>query len=587
MSGQEKEDSIGDSRYVPPPPPANTAARAAMSRVRSDIVFSAASSAGDDPEGLHSPDWEDTDWKPPSLVKAEAHAASAKFLQGRAPFWSTGQDDLTLAGPGVSLYFRFLQRGICFFSLASVVSLPTLWLMWGANEELSAAGQGQRLLQDPLKLSQLSLGSFDGNTSAPLPGGGELDAADAGMVVVGLDLLIGLLFLVWYLVYGRDIERSSGGSESADRTVSIDDFSVHIRSGLPSDAHSREIHDFFDRLYALDKPDWSFPGYCGCLRCCAKRARFPSDADDRGIVMEEDEADTSPSSASSPAPMLVVAPPVYALVEDANHNPTSFNAVGTWIAETTLCRRDGDMILHFQGMKKRVKRSVHARAKIKYLRAQLEEYAAAGNTVTEKGAAAARQKRRRSIETRLAKVRKEYEKNDEKLKAKVEAFDTKQNIIEARDCVGAFIVFNNEESRARCLADYAGSTSWFWRALQPAAIRFRGKHPLVVVPAPTPGDVNWENQELTCKSACCRRSLTSVLALILILGAAVLAQQYKKIKQSIFPDDLPSFEDCKAWGSSDSPQWYMNCTSAATWAKTANASANFGSVTQAACVQCQ
>mgnify|MGYP004290300557 FL=1 len=122
---------------------------------------------------------------------------------------------------------------------------------------------------------------------------------------------------------------------------------------------------------------------------------------------------------------------------------------------------------------------------------------------------------------RLEKEKKAYNELDEFKKKKVDKFDDQHNILEASSVIGAFVVFNNEQSRARCLVDYAGSENWFWRMTQIPPLRFQQKYKLTVTKARLPGDVVWENMEETCCSVCVRRTVTMIASLILIIGAAV------------------------------------------------------------------
>lgn len=538
-------------------------ARKNMSRVRSDIHFrSSGSSHASDPENLLSDTWEDSDWVKPSRHRAMAEAANGKFLQGRAAFCAVGHEKLLLTGSAVSLYFRFLQQGAIFFFVASLCAVPTLYLASSSTLALDKGNMGQRLLSDPIQLSAFSLGAFTGNNTALNPFNGELLPNETiSVTVIVCDLLIGSLFALWALCYGRDIANTEAGSGSTeDRAVSIDDFSVYV-TGLPADVRTREVHDFFDNLYRLDQPSWGFEGY-SCFRCCSKMPVQPDAADDRGVVMEPAERESDDGEDDDTVTHEIVGKPLlvfgramdsYGKVEDMSFDQDETNALGTWIAETAVVRKDGAMINHFLGMKKLVRKSITMRARIKRLLWKLKspELQHPSNT-----------RQRRDSATQLAKARARYEGIEAALEQRVKNFDTKQDIISARPAVGAFVVFNNEESKNRCIDDYIGSDSWFWRYLQPPPLRFRGKHRLTVKSAVAPGDVMWENMEVGAKAACCRRSLTNVLALTLIAAAAVLARQYVQIKGLLFPDDLPTYSECQAWGSASAggmDAWYASC----------------------------
>lgn len=105
--------------------------------------------------------------------------------------------------------------------------------------------------------------------------------------------------------------------------------------------------------------------------------------------------------------------------------------------------------------------------------------------------------------------------------------------LEACEC--AFVVFNNLESRRRCLRDYRKSTRWLPRKYQPKFLRFRdGKFPLIVVAAPEPSNILWENLEITDRGRLYRRSFTNFVTFLLLLfsciiisGAQSAQQQFK------------------------------------------------------------
>jgi hypothetical protein len=98
----------------------------------------------------------------------------------------------------------------------------------------------------------------------------------------------------------------------------------------------------------------------------------------------------------------------------------------------------------------------------------------------------------------------------EKLQQQLDEFDKKHAAKLTQDeCIGAFVVFNCEDSRRYCLEDYARSTSWWGRLTQEPPLRFGDKKvPIQVIPAPEPSDVIWENIEITPRGRFWRQMLT-------------------------------------------------------------------------------
>ena len=58
----------------------------------------------EDEEGLSADTWEVTPYRPPTVERAEAVAAAAKYRGGKASLCSTGCDELGEMGVGVELY---------------------------------------------------------------------------------------------------------------------------------------------------------------------------------------------------------------------------------------------------------------------------------------------------------------------------------------------------------------------------------------------------------------------------------------------------------------------------------------------------
>jgi hypothetical protein len=128
--------------------------------------------------------------------------------------------------------------------------------------------------------------------------------------------------------------------------------------------------------------------------------------------------------------------------------------------------------------------------------------------------------------------------------ARKKAPDAKPFDLAACEC--AFVVFNNLESRRRCLQDYRRSHRWLPRTFQPKVLRFRdGKFPLTVLPAPEPSNILWENLEVTARSRQLRRGFTySVTFLLLLFSGAIISAAQSA--QQTFKDKAPPAGLCEA-----------------------------------------
>ena len=128
---------------------------------------------------------------------------------------------------------------------------------------------------------------------------------------------------------------------------------------------------------------------------------------------------------------------------------------GSWVAEVTLATANGTLIKRFQALASLFQRMRTARAKVKKF-SPGSEFA---NERQRKRALAALE----GIERQVNNVNRIYGRKWRP------------------DVVGAFVVFNNEESRRRCLQDYERFT-----LMQATPLLFRGVCKLHVVPAPDP-----------------------------------------------------------------------------------------------------
>ncbi|KAG6974857.1 hypothetical protein JG688_00002848 [Phytophthora aleatoria] len=127
---------------------------------------------------------------------------------------------------------------------------------------------------------------------------------------------------------------------------------------------------------------------------------------------------------------------------------------------------------------------------------------------------------------------------------KKKAPDAKPFDLNACEC--AFVVFNNLESRRRCLQDYRRSNQWLPRKFQPKTLRFRDdKFPLTVLAAPEPSNILWENLEVTARSRRIRRSFTNSVTFLLLLLSGVIISAAQSAQQT-FKDKAPPAGLCES-----------------------------------------
>lgn len=129
--------------------------------------------------------------------------------------------------------------------------------------------------------------------------------------------------------------------------------------------------------------------------------------------------------------------------------------MGSWVAEVTIATANGALIKRYQALAGVFQRLRAARAKVKKFATGSE--------------CANAQKHAKSL------------KKLDIIERDVDRINLTYGWKWRPHCVGAFVVFNNEESRRRCIDDYSR-----FSLFQATPLRFRDKFALRVVPAPDP-----------------------------------------------------------------------------------------------------
>ncbi len=310
----------------------------------------------------------------------------------------------------------------------------------------------------------------------------------ASMLATATDLAVAAAFVVTLLVLRRQIDHVNFlVGESA---ITAADYSVFVR-GLPPDATREEVMEHFSRLYNLRETDWTFEGYCAglCSRKDWLRRRFlhPS-ALERLNARERELAAVQRRRArrfSNGLGGLKVIP----TLDVTNTSDPAY--LRSWVAEVSLAHPNGDLLLRYQTMRSLFRRVRRARARVKRF--------APGSPDQD-----ATKHRRADLE----RQRLEEHANQVNVEHAQEA---------STSTIAAFVIFQNEESRRRCVEDYVDSTNVCGRFWQPAPIRFRGTHPLTVVPAPEPIQILWESIEVTATERAVRQCAINLLMIVLLL----------------------------------------------------------------------
>ena len=124
---------------------------------------------------------------------------------------------------------------------------------------------------------------------------------------------------------------------------------------------------------------------------------------------------------------------------------------------------------------------------------------------------------------KIESQQKSIAKQKEKILKQTKKIDEKLN--EGFTSVCAFITFNNPESRAACVDDYASPG---WSCCPKEELKLRGKHMVKVKAAPESSDIIWENVLRPNFATKALRKATSMLMIFILLIAAIGVIVYAK-----------------------------------------------------------
>lgn len=171
---------------------------------------------------------------------------------------------------------------------------------------------------------------------------------------------------------------------------------------------------------------------------------------------------------------------------------------GTWIADVEMVYPNGKMLLRYLKVRKLLQK-------------------------VEKEMSRASMYRALEMKRRLQRSLKKLDELEEKLRETNEKALTKWD---DSTVVGAFVTFESEISRKRCLHDYrvyAPRTCCCCSCGRyPEPLLFRGKHSLEVSEAAEPDEVAWENLEVTDSARCIRSCMVSLAVLLILVVSLVV-----------------------------------------------------------------
>jgi hypothetical protein len=468
---------------------------------------------------------------------AESKAKKDRLGEGLKSAFQASMDDVGALGIGMQLYFMLTKYLTVAFLCMGIISLPAIMV--------NSFGHGiTSKMVDPLQLAYSSIGNGGVNSDTAATARSCLPIGDIDCtwetvdtpltsnpktvtwIVTITDVLYSFVFMAFLLFYSYRAKKAI--KEHQNKHLTPARYAVMVR-GLPKDATEKEIMEHFSHLYDLNKTEDYRKLWFGC--CWGRRHKLQRSrskkAVNRNLVSNVDHLEKSTTITKE-------------LYKD------------TWIAEVSVAHPTGGLLRTFLSMEYLSQKKEETELLISTLEAEKSVSPMDFKAADEKLIHASRKKLEKILDRIDKKTRKISALKDvmpetdeaaekkmrsgkatsmtskEKLAAAAKAAKTAatntQQAFDWEACECAFVVFNNLESRRRCLQDYRQSSHWLPRKWQPHELRFRGSFPLVVAPAPEPSNILWENLEVTNRGRFYRQFVTNlVTVLLLVISCAIIS----------------------------------------------------------------
>jgi hypothetical protein len=466
-------------------------------------------------------------WLLPSWENAEKLRQATVFGHATSSIFSTGQWEMREMGPGVTLYFSMLELLMAYFTVCTVLfAIPAILVnQAGSGTPDSQAdifgfavtmlgNQGVVVAAKPLGYclqNEDMLGCANGTMIEAF--GQKFESRNLGLGLMVADLLQIALFLMMIQEFKKRIDTKIMESESDVITAS--NFSVMV-TRLPPDTTEEEILEHFSSRYSCGEDGWTYYPL-NCFGCCGTPKEYVGTS----------YGGRYNNGAPDPEPVTNI----QHFGDDVDR---AANYKHGWVASVSVAHPLGSQIkAYFNNADALQELNEAQREVLKYSEGSEFELKVLkkAKLLDENGAEiAGLDGQRETKRTELRTLKRVAAKKVREIKITIAAFEKqivgqevrRQSVIKGKDgrdarrmdakgkrvittpldvCVGAFIVFNNEESQAVCLDNYQTSRSWLGRWLQPVALRFKDRegdfHPIEVRRAPEPEDIVWENLEYT------------------------------------------------------------------------------------------
>jgi hypothetical protein len=506
-------------------------------------------------EMLDGEQWERCNFVEPVVQDAIAHASSLKFMGGQADLLRTTVADIGTMGVGIELFFRTSLYLGWLFAVMTVFVLPAL--------VLNFQGHGMTASEkDAFGLAQFSLGNQGLNEeNVPTLGGckaegGSVDCtgntvdtlfttnpAHVANWIACSDVIYSFVFCVFIFALSWKIDVVSKTQD--DLNITASDFTVFVR-GFPPTATEKDVHDWFNDRYALDREQpeykYAFGWVIRKLMRCRGPFKWAPGLLERSAHLTAPSKITKENEKDDYGGRLFQRwsdrQRVAGVVQDLSHRRKSWTTVqegtnasgcgvfkGSWIADISMAAPNGQYVRGFMQLQSALLHVRTARGKVLKARKQ------AIVSQSAEGEAKAR--------SHLGIIEKSLKKKEKALTQTLrDPKFRKAELERLGKFEAAFVTFNNAESYERCVSDFRPSSTMLGRFLMPDSLkvscRLKKKvaggsvisvphhYALKVIPAPDPSDIQWENLDTTPHIRAVRKTISNTVAFILLLATLVI-----------------------------------------------------------------
>lgn len=419
-----------------------------------------------------------TGWLPPNVVQAKEFRADNLFAKGKMPLCKRDGSNHYHLSVGTKLYFSMLQHVGMAFLLGLFFAIPIFmlvrdgthvrrdemdslaWSGWSLANigqtvlssvtqytlPVVAAGEYQMTLpvERARTLAAARIAELEATAGTTVLGSGRVSNEAAIMVVAIMDAMICFMFMLLLIRFKHYMD-ATANIAGGHRKLLASDYTVLVR-GLPATATADSVRDHFNARYDLQCKDWR-ERHWFWRRC--RGVRPPLDPDPYAAAPAMDHLKPGWCNLRT---FVRGSRNIHLRVGNVEHlrahmpREQAERFLGGYVADVVLVQQNAELI-------SRIFTLDAEQRSFKDARTLLMRYHPSSQWHDEM----------------------QYKRQQDSVhKQRLKLCDVELNVPAAYQpsTCAAFVTFNSAECLERCLEDYAGSTWWLGKALQPLDLQY-------------------------------------------------------------------------------------------------------------------